>query len=341
MEARLGADFSDVRVHTGEAARASAAGVGARACTSGDHVVIGEGGADKHTLAHELTHVIQQRQGPVAGTDHGSGFKVSDPFDVYEKAAEANAARVMARASGSVQRSADRPGGGSGALVVQRVEAPPTFRDFLTENSGKFSDVHDAFGQYWDDFSDDLLEQGVDYNTFFETAETDWKAVEAERETAQAEQQRAQQARQNSFRSNDPGTWMMSGNIHYGSKIRTKDFGPADLTVLGRIATHREGIRESRIVIGNPLHAHLTSGTEGVGFVYFVEEDWRVGILVHAYSSNRLGNKYEWDRYSGPAIARAPDVPAEDTGKGTVIGDSPLRVAQLGQGGSSSSHRRS
>jgi hypothetical protein len=95
MEARLGADFSDVRVHTDGAARASAAEVGARAYTCGSHVVIGDGGADKHTLAHELTHVIQQRQGPVAGTDHGNGLKVSHPSDHDEKAAEANAARVM------------------------------------------------------------------------------------------------------------------------------------------------------------------------------------------------------------------------------------------------------
>jgi hypothetical protein len=96
MEARLGADFSDVRVHTDNAARASAAEVGARAYTSGSHVVIGEARADKLTLAHELTHVIQQRQGPVAGTDHGNGVKVSDPSDVYEQAAEANASHVMA-----------------------------------------------------------------------------------------------------------------------------------------------------------------------------------------------------------------------------------------------------
>lgn len=95
MEGRLGADFSDVRLHTGAAARASAAAFGARAYTFGSHVVIGDGGADKHTLAHELSHVIQQRHGPVTGTDHGSGLKVSDPSDVYERAAEANATRVM------------------------------------------------------------------------------------------------------------------------------------------------------------------------------------------------------------------------------------------------------
>ncbi|MFH9264185.1 DUF4157 domain-containing protein [Streptomyces sp. NPDC017546] len=122
MEARLGADFSDVRVHTDAAAKASAAEVGARAYTSGNHIVIGDGGADKHTLAHELTHVIQQRQGPVAGTDNGSGLRVSDPSDRFEREAEANATRVMSgpRPQTDTARSADRAAsGGDGA--VQRV----------------------------------------------------------------------------------------------------------------------------------------------------------------------------------------------------------------------------
>ena len=95
MENRLGADFSDVRVHSDGAAKASAAELGARAYTSGSHVVMGEGGGDSHTLAHELTHVIQQRQGAVAGTDNGAGLRVSDPSDRFEREAEANATRVM------------------------------------------------------------------------------------------------------------------------------------------------------------------------------------------------------------------------------------------------------
>ncbi|MGW8728580.1 eCIS core domain-containing protein [Streptomyces sp. NPDC055808] len=103
MEARLGADFSDVRIHDDSAAKASAAEVGARAYTSGNHVVIGAGGGDSHTLAHELTHVIQQRKGPVAGTDNGDGLKVSDPSDHFEREAEANAHRVMSAAPETTQ----------------------------------------------------------------------------------------------------------------------------------------------------------------------------------------------------------------------------------------------
>ncbi|MEU7073750.1 DUF4157 domain-containing protein [Streptomyces narbonensis] len=124
MEARLGADFSDVRVHDDSAAKASAAEVGARAYTSGSHVVIGAGGADKHTLAHELTHVIQQRQGPVAGTDNGSGLKVSDPSDRFEREAEANATRAMAGPAPASQAPAEAaaaaPAEARPAAAVQR-----------------------------------------------------------------------------------------------------------------------------------------------------------------------------------------------------------------------------
>lgn len=95
METRLGADFRNVRLHDDQAARASAVELGARAYTSGSHVVIGPGGADRHSLAHELTHVLQQREGRVDGTDTGSGLRISDPADRFERAAEANARTVM------------------------------------------------------------------------------------------------------------------------------------------------------------------------------------------------------------------------------------------------------
>jgi hypothetical protein len=65
MEARLGDDFSDVRVHTDPAAARSATEVQARAYTVGHEVVFGSGTyaphtpEGRHTIAHELTHVQQ------------------------------------------------------------------------------------------------------------------------------------------------------------------------------------------------------------------------------------------------------------------------------------------
>ncbi len=114
METRLGEDFSDVRVHTDAAAAKSAAAVSARAYTVANEVVFGadapalDSAAGKRVLAHELTHVVQQRHGPVAGTPAGNGVFISDPSDTFEQAAEANAERVMsARPEGA--RIGDSP----------------------------------------------------------------------------------------------------------------------------------------------------------------------------------------------------------------------------------------
>ncbi|MDH6709247.1 hypothetical protein P3T27_005993 [Kitasatospora sp. MAA19] len=139
METRLGADFSDVRLHTGASARESAAGIGARAYTSGSHIVIGSGGGDKHTLAHELTHVIQQRSGPVAGTDNGTGLRVSDPSDRFEREAEANASRVLSRPPArdpEPVHAAHTPGTRAAEPSVQRWPQPKP-----AEEEGDHTDV--------------------------------------------------------------------------------------------------------------------------------------------------------------------------------------------------------
>ena len=84
MEASFGADFSDVRVHAGGSAAASAQAVDAHAYTVGNEIVLGDGqtpGSPTHerTLAHELTHVVQQRSGPVDGTPTAGGHQRLEP----------------------------------------------------------------------------------------------------------------------------------------------------------------------------------------------------------------------------------------------------------------------
>ncbi len=69
METRFGHDFSEVRVHSGTSAASSAMEINALAYTVGNNIVFGAGRFAPDTqqgqrlLAHELTHVVQQRGG--------------------------------------------------------------------------------------------------------------------------------------------------------------------------------------------------------------------------------------------------------------------------------------
>jgi hypothetical protein len=118
MESGFGQDFSDVRVHTDSQASKSAESVGANAYTVGNDIVFRSGHFDaasptgQRTIAHELSHVVQQRSGPVDGTDAPGGIRLSDPSDKFERAADATADQVL---SGSTAQSA--PAGGSGTAV--------------------------------------------------------------------------------------------------------------------------------------------------------------------------------------------------------------------------------
>ncbi|GAA4384204.1 DUF4157 domain-containing protein [Agromyces bauzanensis] len=114
MESRLGHDFGDVRVHTDASAHDSARSVGAHAYTVGTNVVFQRDAYDpgslagRTTLAHELTHVVQQRSGPVDGTPTGGGVSVSDPGDRFERAAADTAMRTMGEPA-PLQRQEEEP----------------------------------------------------------------------------------------------------------------------------------------------------------------------------------------------------------------------------------------
>ncbi len=68
-EPRFGTDFSSVRVHNDPKAHEAAQSINAKAFTSGNNIVFGKGQyspesrSGKHLIAHELTHVLQQKSG--------------------------------------------------------------------------------------------------------------------------------------------------------------------------------------------------------------------------------------------------------------------------------------
>jgi uncharacterized protein DUF4157 len=98
MEPRFGANFGNVRIHTGEAAADESAALNAQAFTVGEHVFFGRNqfqpntGSGRELIAHELTHTIQQgaavqraanpsvaeRTGPIV---HRAGL--GEPFDTF------------------------------------------------------------------------------------------------------------------------------------------------------------------------------------------------------------------------------------------------------------------
>ncbi len=113
MEPRFGHDFSDVRIHTGIEAAASARAVDALAYTVGRDIVLDAKhydpatGRGTHLLAHELAHVVQQ-SGSSSASNSGA-LLVGSGHDPAEREAEHVADRTVA-GDGAVSRQADHTG---------------------------------------------------------------------------------------------------------------------------------------------------------------------------------------------------------------------------------------
>lgn len=114
METRFGHDFGAVRVHTDSRAAASASAVDAVAYTVGRHIVFGPAryapgtDAGQRLLAHELTHVVQQR---ASGSGPGPVRigAADSPAEREAEAAEHGAAVVtVAGAAHPVARAVQR-----------------------------------------------------------------------------------------------------------------------------------------------------------------------------------------------------------------------------------------
>lgn len=119
MEASLGHDLSDVQVHADSAAHELNEAVSGRAFTTGNDVFFKHGtfsprsSSGRELLAHELTHVVQQR----TGTSGLGAGEISHPSD----AAEQKAAEVGRLVAGEgATRQGETAGTNSGDPAVAR-----------------------------------------------------------------------------------------------------------------------------------------------------------------------------------------------------------------------------
>jgi hypothetical protein len=112
MERRFDADFSGVQASLGRARELRT--LGAAAATTGDRVVFADANPGKQVVAHELTHVLQQRAGLVGG-----GPAV-DPDRGLEAEAVAVASRVAHGQPAAVASVRGAAAAGAASVAVQR-----------------------------------------------------------------------------------------------------------------------------------------------------------------------------------------------------------------------------
>jgi hypothetical protein len=104
MEGAFGADFGEVRVHQGAQADTLNRQMTAKAFTTGNDIFLRSDAStgDSHLMAHELTHVVQQRSG---GGSSGGGMTAGPANDPQEHEADQVASEVL---SGGVQRELEQ-----------------------------------------------------------------------------------------------------------------------------------------------------------------------------------------------------------------------------------------
>jgi hypothetical protein len=158
MERRFGHDFSQVRLHSDGLADQSAREVHANAYTAGRHIAFAAAAYAPQTsqgrrlLAHELTHVVQQAQGPTQRLQRDSKDKTPPPPKIVppvepgktQKKAIDDARRAAAIRT---QRAMFRTRGIEGAQALVEAQALARIKfDWPEPNMEQIGDVLAAMG---------------------------------------------------------------------------------------------------------------------------------------------------------------------------------------------------
>jgi len=125
MEGALGADFSNVNIHTNSQ---SATDVGALAYTQGNDVHFAPGqynpesSSGQELIGHELTHVVQQREGRVQPTTQAAGLPVNDDKGLESEADAGGQKAVQMKSEFKSTKSLDN---NIFSNTIQKIEANP------------------------------------------------------------------------------------------------------------------------------------------------------------------------------------------------------------------------
>lgn len=119
MSSSFGHDFSDVNIHTGSQ---SAVDAGALAYTQGNDIHFAPGQYDpaskggQELLGHELTHVVQQREGRVQANNEVNGMPLNDDRELEEEADQLGAKAAQFKSDDSGFTTHENMGKNSSSL---------------------------------------------------------------------------------------------------------------------------------------------------------------------------------------------------------------------------------
>jgi hypothetical protein len=127
MEQAFGVDFGAVRVHTDRRANTVNRSLSARAFTRGQDIFFRHGeydpgsSAGRELLAHELTHVVQQRAGGAKGTPGTRGAQLSIDPALESEADAAGARAARGEVAGPVTAGSSASAGPQDAVVQPKL----------------------------------------------------------------------------------------------------------------------------------------------------------------------------------------------------------------------------
>jgi hypothetical protein len=130
MESKFGTSLDGVRAHTGDEAAEANRVLGAEAFTYGSDIAFRTANPSRETVAHELTHSLQQTKGGGAGSR-----------DADERIADHNEANTNSRAMDF--HGAARAGGGGAQLRFKKVEREEISQSELAD-AGKDATLDDT-----------------------------------------------------------------------------------------------------------------------------------------------------------------------------------------------------